>query len=95
MVYAVVYSVLLLNTDLHVAQGNYSRMTRQEFIRNTMAAVHDQQSVCIEIEKGSPEFTREWEVEVEGYLKVKIKRNILFLLWNNENKQKTKKKKKK
>ncbi|KAG2217575.1 hypothetical protein INT45_004928 [Circinella minor] len=69
VVYAVVYSVLLLNTDLHVAQGNYSRMTRQEFIRNTMAAVHDQQSVCIEIEKGSPEFSREWELEVESYLK--------------------------
>ncbi|KAI8142534.1 hypothetical protein BJV82DRAFT_615215 [Fennellomyces sp. T-0311] len=69
VVYAVVYSVLLLNTDLHVAQGNYNRMTRQEFIRNTMAAVHDQQSVSNEIEKGSPEFSKEWEVEVEAYLK--------------------------
>lgn len=70
VVYAVVYSVLLLNTDLHVAQGNYSRMTRQEFIRNTMAAVHDQRSVSLEIEKGSTVFSRAWEVEVETYLKV-------------------------
>ncbi|KAI9490011.1 hypothetical protein BDB00DRAFT_839765 [Zychaea mexicana] len=69
VVYAVVYSVLLLNTDLHVAQGNYSRMTRQEFIRNTMAAVHDQRSVSMEIERGSIEFSKEWEMEVESYLK--------------------------
>lgn len=54
------YSVLLLNTDLHVAQGNYNRMTRQEFIRNTMAAVHDQTG---------PTVNRGWEADVETYLK--------------------------
>ncbi|KAG0744520.1 hypothetical protein G6F57_006377 [Rhizopus arrhizus] len=31
VVYAVVYSLLLLNTDLHVAQGKHVRMTRSEF----------------------------------------------------------------
>ncbi|KAI7875801.1 hypothetical protein K492DRAFT_182339 [Lichtheimia hyalospora FSU 10163] len=69
VVYAVVYSVLLLNTDLHVAQGNYTRMTRQEFIRNTMAAVHDQRSVSDEIESGSSKFSKEWEADVEAYLR--------------------------
>ena len=41
-VYAVVYSLLLLNTDLHVAQGNHARMTRSEFIRNTMSTIREQ-----------------------------------------------------
>lgn len=75
VVYAVVYSVLLLNTDLHVAQGNYTRMTRQEFIRNTMAAVHDQRSVSDEIESGSSKFSKEWEADVEAYLRVSVYNN--------------------
>lgn len=62
---------MLLNTDLHVAQGNYTRMTRQEFIRNTMAAVHDQRSVSDEIESGSSKFSKEWEADVEAYLRVR------------------------
>ncbi|KAI9269402.1 hypothetical protein BY458DRAFT_490196 [Sporodiniella umbellata] len=41
-VYAVAYSLLLLNTDLHVAQGQHQRMTRSEFVRNTMATVLEQ-----------------------------------------------------
>ncbi|KAI7875987.1 hypothetical protein K492DRAFT_198820 [Lichtheimia hyalospora FSU 10163] len=43
IVYAVAYSLVLLNTDLHVAQGNYTRMTRHEFVRNTMVAILDHQ----------------------------------------------------
>lgn len=38
VVYAVSYSMLLLNTDLHVAR-NHSKMTRGEFVRNTMSAI--------------------------------------------------------
>ncbi|OBZ88605.1 PH and SEC7 domain-containing protein C11E3.11c [Choanephora cucurbitarum] len=62
-VYAVVYSLLLLNTDLHVAQGNHARMTRSEFIRNTMSTIREQRD-----EHNSPEY-RNWEAEVEFNLK--------------------------
>ncbi|KAI8357344.1 hypothetical protein EDC96DRAFT_514997 [Choanephora cucurbitarum] len=62
-VYAVVYSLLLLNTDLHVAQGNHARMTRSEFIRNTMSTIREQRD-----EHNSPEY-RNWEAEVEFSLK--------------------------
>lgn len=39
MVHQVVYSVLLLNTDLHVADVS-SHMSRQQFIKNTMNTIH-------------------------------------------------------
>ncbi|KAG0821521.1 hypothetical protein G6F63_011985 [Rhizopus arrhizus] len=42
VVYSIVYSLLLLNTDLHVAQGDYRKMTRAEFIKNTMNAIRTQ-----------------------------------------------------
>lgn len=61
MVYAVVYSLLLLNTDLHVAQGNYARMTKQAFVKNTMSTIYDQSSVKI---------TKPWGMSMESYLKV-------------------------
>lgn len=38
-VHAIVYSLLLLNTDLHVAQGDYKKMTQSAFIKNTMNAI--------------------------------------------------------
>ncbi|GAA5872222.1 hypothetical protein JCM3774_002300 [Rhodotorula dairenensis] len=41
VVHAVTYSILLLNTDLHVVDSA-SRMTRQQFIRNTLEAVRAQ-----------------------------------------------------
>lgn len=40
--YAIVYSLLLLNTDLHVAQGDYKKMSRSEFVKNTMEAIYAQ-----------------------------------------------------
>ncbi|KAG2211191.1 hypothetical protein INT47_006310 [Mucor saturninus] len=39
VVHAIVYSLLLLNTDLHVAQGDYKKMTQSAFIKNTMSAI--------------------------------------------------------
>ncbi|KAI7863476.1 hypothetical protein BDF14DRAFT_1843492 [Spinellus fusiger] len=66
VVYAIVYSLLLLNTDLHVAQGNYHRMTRSEFVRNTMAAIGDQKA---SLPEKNPEFVRAWEADVEAHLK--------------------------
>jgi hypothetical protein len=65
IVYAVVYSLLLLNTDLHVAQGNYTRMTRQAFVRNTMSTIQDQNPS----EKVN-NFSPAWESNVESLLKV-------------------------
>ncbi|KAG2197555.1 hypothetical protein INT47_009553 [Mucor saturninus] len=44
VVHAVVYSLLLLNTDLHVAQGDYKKMTQSAFIANTMSAITVQDS---------------------------------------------------
>jgi len=41
IVHAVSYSLLLLNTDLHVAELT-SRMSRTQFVRNTMAAIQMQ-----------------------------------------------------
>ncbi|GAA5975532.1 hypothetical protein JCM11641_004297 [Rhodosporidiobolus odoratus] len=41
VVHAVSYSLLLLNTDLHVVDTT-SRMTRQQFIRNTVEAIKSQ-----------------------------------------------------
>ncbi|KAI9254890.1 hypothetical protein BY458DRAFT_520605 [Sporodiniella umbellata] len=61
VVYAVVYSLLLLNTDLHVAQGKHARMTRSEFIKNTMATLSEQEE--------SAGQRSSWEAEVENYLK--------------------------
>ncbi|CAO3644374.1 unnamed protein product [Mucor hiemalis] len=48
IVHAIVYSLLLLNTDLHVAQGDYKKMSQSEFIKNTIDA----------ISTGSPAVTR-------------------------------------
>ncbi|KAI9469296.1 hypothetical protein BDB00DRAFT_264969 [Zychaea mexicana] len=42
VVHAVVYSLLLLNTDLHVAQGDHKKMSRSAFVRNTMNAARAQ-----------------------------------------------------
>lgn len=42
MVHAIVYSLLLLNTDLHVAAGDHKKMSRSAFVRNTMNAIRAQ-----------------------------------------------------
>ncbi|OBZ90732.1 PH and SEC7 domain-containing protein C11E3.11c [Choanephora cucurbitarum] len=69
VVYAVVYSLLLLNTDLHVAQGNHTKMTRQAFVKNTMSTIREQfQSVLKETPKSSS-FILAWEAHIETYLK--------------------------
>lgn len=66
------YSLLLLNTDLHVAQGNHARMTRSEFIRNTMSTIRDQRNheEAMGHKKRSAVNIRNWESEVENYMKV-------------------------
>ncbi|KAI7903926.1 uncharacterized protein BX663DRAFT_485418 [Cokeromyces recurvatus] len=66
VVYAIVYSLLLLNTDLHVAQGNYTRMTRHIFVKNTMSTLRDQQK---QINSVSINKSLDWEALIEAYLK--------------------------
>ena len=41
MVHAVAYSLLLLNTDLHVAKLS-QKMSRSQFVRNTLSAIQIQ-----------------------------------------------------
>ena len=41
VVHAVAYSLLLLNTDLHVAELS-TRMSRNQFVRNTLSAIQMQ-----------------------------------------------------
>ncbi|BGP48501.1 hypothetical protein JCM10450v2_004377 [Rhodotorula kratochvilovae] len=48
VVHAVSYSLLLLNTDLHVVDTT-TRMTRQQFIRNTLEAIHAQTGDSTEV----------------------------------------------
>ncbi|KAI9478607.1 MAG: hypothetical protein EXX96DRAFT_482960 [Benjaminiella poitrasii] len=73
IVYAIVYSLLLLNTDLHVAQGNHPRMTRSEFIRNTMSTIREQKEHegLLKSENNRPFSmdSRNWEAEIEFRLK--------------------------
>ncbi|SJX60602.1 uncharacterized protein SRS1_11831 [Sporisorium reilianum f. sp. reilianum] len=43
VVHSVVFSILLLNTDLHIAELQ-ERMTRQQFVRNTLGAIAESSS---------------------------------------------------
>ncbi|CAG8759597.1 16343_t:CDS:2, partial [Racocetra fulgida] len=47
IVHAIAYSLLLLNTDLHIAQLS-TKMSRQQFVRNTMAAIHAQINLAMQ-----------------------------------------------
>ena len=71
VVYAVVYSLLLLNTDLHVVQGSHSRMSRSAFVRNTMSAAYTQ-GPGNDRNQGPDaiRFPKWWEAEMETYLRV-------------------------
>ncbi|KAI7877491.1 hypothetical protein K492DRAFT_171645 [Lichtheimia hyalospora FSU 10163] len=69
IVYAVAYSLLLLNTDLHVAQGNHARMTRQAFVRNTMSTIEDQLRMLPPEKRRGHLFTKTWEADMEICLK--------------------------
>ncbi|KAG2212299.1 hypothetical protein INT47_001658 [Mucor saturninus] len=48
VVHAIVYSLLLLNTDLHVAQGDYKKMSQVAFVKNTMNAISTGASSMLE-----------------------------------------------
>lgn len=54
LVHAVAYSLLLLNTDLHVADLT-SRMSRSQFVRNTLAAIQMQLQPSTSPKASSPD----------------------------------------
>lgn len=77
VVYAVTYSMLLLNTDLHVVQGSHTRMTRSAFVRNTMSAAYAQGPGNDRNQDGQAgKFPKWWEAEMEIYLRVRRKKVV-------------------
>lgn len=78
VVYAIVYSILLLNTDLHVAQGEHKKMSRSAFIRNTMCAIRAQVNMFNDTATRSNPMaqfvgTKMWYSDIESILKVSIR----------------------
>ncbi|KAJ2959684.1 hypothetical protein NQZ79_g4873 [Umbelopsis isabellina] len=74
VVYAIVYSILLLNTDLHVAQGEHKKMSRSAFIRNTMCAIRAQVNMFNDTATRSNPMaqfvgTKMWYSDIESILK--------------------------
>ncbi|GAA5926050.1 uncharacterized protein JCM15063_005194 [Sporobolomyces koalae] len=67
VVHAVSYSLLLLNTDLHVVDTT-TRMTRQQFIRNTLSAIQAQTGIEPEDETPFSPTLSEIEAGTEGML---------------------------
>jgi Sec7-like guanine-nucleotide exchange factor len=59
---------LLLNTDLHVAQGSHTRMTRSAFVRNTMMTVRDTRPL-VKQEGRAIQKTKIWEDHMETMLR--------------------------
>ena len=57
-----------------MAQGKHVRMTRSEFIRNTMSTVLDQKEheESLGNRRTQSDDHRTWEMEVESYLKVHL-----------------------
>lgn len=63
-----VYSLLLLNTDLHVAQGSHTRMTRSAFVKNTMMTVRDTRPP-VEQTNRAIQLSKVWEDQMESSLR--------------------------
>jgi hypothetical protein len=65
VVYTITYSIMLLNTDLHLVQiSSHTKMTSAMFCENTVATIMDQ-NISI-----SQEEVETWKVQLEGVLKV-------------------------
>lgn len=66
IVYAIVYSMLLLNTDLHIVHGSsHHRMSRSEFCENTMSTLMN--NILAISEQRVTSST--WKHDMESYLK--------------------------
>ncbi|KAI9027481.1 hypothetical protein CLU79DRAFT_739389 [Phycomyces nitens] len=85
VIHAIIYSAMMLNTDLHVAQGDYKKMSRSAFVRNTMSAILSQGdcgSQDTEYMRRTPSaasadpirpttrYSKAWQVEIETVLKL-------------------------
>lgn len=65
VVYTIIYSIMLLNTDLHLVQiSSHSRMTSDLFCENTMSTVLEQNFTLDEDED-----VELWKERLEVYLK--------------------------
>lgn len=70
IVYAVVYSMLLLNTDLHIVHGsNHHRMSRSSFCENTMATILNNINLGDKQQQRSTGNISVWKQDMEVYLK--------------------------
>lgn len=56
VVHSVVFSILLLNTDLHIADLQ-ERMTRQQFVKNTLGAIAESRGDAADVEDGRSSFS--------------------------------------
>lgn len=65
VVHAVSYSLLLLNTDLHVAELS-TRMSRSQFVRNTLSAIQSQIRPSGIARVSTPDLTRDDGSSVQG-----------------------------
>ncbi|CAO3612055.1 unnamed protein product [Cunninghamella blakesleeana] len=67
IVYAVIYSLMLLNTDLHIAQGlHHTKMSRADFILNTMTTINNNK---YNNQSNDNHRVENWNQSMELYLK--------------------------
>ncbi|KAJ3123718.1 hypothetical protein HK098_001696 [Nowakowskiella sp. JEL0407] len=71
VVYAVLFSLVLLNTDLHIANmGSTKKMTKRVFVKNTMDAVDNMVLADpIKYPSNNYEVSRRWKSELENLFK--------------------------
>ncbi|KAI9015654.1 hypothetical protein CLU79DRAFT_838008 [Phycomyces nitens] len=68
VVYAIVYSIMLLNTDLHIVQGSgHVRMSRVDFCKNTMRTILDHVDQSKHTHHGQRRV--QWQEDMEQCLK--------------------------
>ncbi|KAF8658264.1 hypothetical protein AX16_002040 [Volvariella volvacea WC 439] len=88
IVHAVSYSLLLLNTDLHVAELT-TRMSRSQFVRNTLTAIQMQIQPTTPAQKSSSDLTYDDTSSVRGGVSegadntVRSKRSDSITSWNS------------
>lgn len=69
VVYTITYSIMLLNTDLHLVQiSSHAKMSCALFIENTMSTVLEQKNISFDDDQ---DFI--WKIELEENLKVMYK----------------------
>ncbi|KAJ2918016.1 hypothetical protein MD484_g2383, partial [Candolleomyces efflorescens] len=89
IVHAVSYSLLLLNTDLHVADLS-TRMSRSQFVKNTLTAIQTQLNPSSPLSTSSADLTsyddcsvRGTSEETDGTTTVRSKRSDSIASWSS------------